>query len=242
MTGTIATVNGGKQVERKLNVRRDTLDFRDRMFEATLIEVPTHIPLSAWRKLRVPVLDQGRKAPAPALAWPPSPTICCSRRKVVPDSEPVSARMLYEMARRYDEWPGENYSGSSARGAMKGWHKHGVCREDDWPYRLRSKDPEGLTQARTADAMRRPLGAYLRVNHQDLVAMHSALAEVGVLFATATVHQGWRRSDRKGAIPYPAPLSGRPRLRHRRLRQRGLLDPELLGHRLGQGRVCPHLL
>ena len=48
-------------------------------------------------------------------------------RKVVPDREAVSPRMLYDMARRYDEWPGENYDGSSARGAMKGWHKHGVC-------------------------------------------------------------------------------------------------------------------
>ena len=47
--------------------------------------------------------------------------------QVVPDAMPVSPRMLYEMARRYDEWPGEEYSGSSARGAMKGWHKHGVC-------------------------------------------------------------------------------------------------------------------
>ena len=41
--------------------------------------------------------------------------------------------MLYELARRYDEWPGENYAGSSARGAMKGWHKHGVCAETMWP-------------------------------------------------------------------------------------------------------------
>ncbi len=217
MTGTIATVNGGKQVERKLNVRRDTLDFRDRMFEATLIEVPTHIPLSAWRKWRVPVLDQGKEGACTGFGLATVANYLLSRRKVVPDSEPVSARMLYEMARRYDEWPGESYSGSSARGAMKGWHKHGVCREDGWPYRLRSKDPKGLTQARTADAMRRPLGAYLRVNHRDLVAMHSALAEVGVLFASATVHQGWSQVDRKGAIPYPAPLSGRPRLRHRRL-------------------------
>src|SRR5688500_8908996 len=46
------------------------------------------------------------------------------------------------------------------------------------------------------------------VNHQDLVAMHSALAEVGVLFASATVHQGWSNVSRKGVIPYPAPLSG----------------------------------
>lgn len=35
--------------------------------------------------------------------------------------------MLYELARRYDEWPGEGYEGSSARGAMKGWVRHGVC-------------------------------------------------------------------------------------------------------------------
>jgi hypothetical protein len=76
------------------------------------------------------------------------------------------------------------------------------------PCELGPKDPGGLTRARTADAMRRPLGAYLRVNHKDLVAMHSALAEVGVLFASATVHQGWSQVDRKGAIPYPAPLSG----------------------------------
>src|SRR4029450_4268074 len=41
-----------------------------------------------------------------------------------------------------------------------------------------------------------------------LVAMHSALAEVGVLFASAAVHQGWSHVDSKGAIPYPAPLSG----------------------------------
>jgi hypothetical protein len=40
MTGTIATVSRGQQVERKLNVRRDTLDFRDRMFEATLSRYP----------------------------------------------------------------------------------------------------------------------------------------------------------------------------------------------------------
>lgn len=64
------------------------------------------------------------------------------QRKVVPDVTPVSPRMFYEMARRYDEWPGENYSGSSARGAMKGWHKHGVCEEKLWPYD--SNQPGGM--------------------------------------------------------------------------------------------------
>jgi hypothetical protein len=37
--------------------------------------------------------------------------------------------MLYSMARRYDEFAGQPGvdSGSSLRGAMKGWYKHGVC-------------------------------------------------------------------------------------------------------------------
>lgn len=35
------------------------------------------------------------------------------------------------MARRYGEWPGENYEGSSARGAMKGWHQHGGFDDDE---------------------------------------------------------------------------------------------------------------
>src|SRR3546814_3440433 len=51
--------------------------------------------------------------------------------------------------------------------------------------------------------MRRPLGAYFRVNHRDLVAMHSAITEVGVLYATATVHAGWEKVDRTGIIEFP---------------------------------------
>lgn len=207
-TATLATPRGNKHVARKLNVRRDTLDFRDRMFEATLIEVPTHLSLSDYRKYRIPILDQGEEGACTGFGLATVANYLLTRRKVVPDNAPVSARMLYEMARRYDEWPGENYSGSSARGAMKGWQKHGVCRQDAWPPVRKPKDPAGLMQARTADAMRRPLGAYLRVNHKDLVAMHSALAEVGALFASATVHQGWSEVGKKGIIPYPAPLSG----------------------------------
>ena len=49
--------------------------------------------------------------------------------------EPVSPRMFYELARRYDEWPGDDYEGSSCRGALKGWHKHGACAERLWPHR-----------------------------------------------------------------------------------------------------------
>ena len=42
--------------------------------------------------------------------------------------------MLYKFARRYDEYEGENYDGSSCRGALKGWYHNGVYIESKWPY------------------------------------------------------------------------------------------------------------
>lgn len=208
MAPTIATRKGRQVVRRVLNARRDTLDFRDRMFEPTLVEVPTHIPLADYRALRIPVLDQGQEGACTGFGLATVANYLLARRKVLPDPAPVSPRMLYEMARRYDEWPGEDYDGSSARGAMKGWHKHGVCSEAQWQHGQAARPAGGLNDARTSDALRRPLGAYLRVNHQDLVAMHSALAEVGILFATARVHEGWAHVEPSGDIPYAGQTEG----------------------------------
>ena len=186
--------------ERVLNARPDTLDFRDRMYTPTLIEVPTHVPLGDYLEHAVPVLDQGTEGACTGFGLATVANYLLRRRRVVPDAAPVSPRMLYELARRYDEWPGEDYAGSSARGAMKGWHKHGVCTEKKHPYKARKSDPVGLTEARTLDALQRPLGAYFRVNHKDLVAMHSAIAEVGILYTTCTVHQGWMQVGPDGVI------------------------------------------
>ena len=139
---------------RKLDARPDTTDFRDAMYVPTLIEVPTHIPLGDYLEYEVPILDQGREGACTGFGLAAVANYLQLRRKVVPDKVPVSARMLYHMARRYDEWPGEDYEGSSARGAMKGWHKHGVCREE--LFRSSGKDDgSGLTDARTSEARKR---------------------------------------------------------------------------------------
>src|SRR5690349_12763829 len=42
----------------------------------------------------------------------------------------VSARMLYKMAKRNDEWTGTAYEGSSIRGAISGFYRNGVCSEE----------------------------------------------------------------------------------------------------------------
>lgn len=197
-----------KQIKRTLDARRDTLDFRDKMYVAALIEVPTHMPLSKYKLAKVPVLNQGSEGACTGFGLATVANYLLIKRKVVSERTPVSPRMLYDLARRYDEWPGESYAGSSARGAMKAWHKHGVCAEDVWPYAPGGANKHGLTEARTADARRRPLGAYFRVNHTDLVALHSALAQVGVLYATATVHAGWEQVGQAGVIPYSDQVLG----------------------------------
>jgi hypothetical protein len=186
---------------RILNARPDTLDFRDRMYEPALIEVPTKRPLEIYRKAGVPILDQGKEGACTGFGLATVIHYLLLTREVVPDKKEVSPRMLYEMARRYDEWPGEQYSGSSARGAMKGWYKHGVCSEDYWAYD-KKKQAKELYPARFADALRRPLGAYLRVNHKDIIAMHSAISEVDVLYATGQVHSGWDDVGSNGLIKW----------------------------------------
>jgi hypothetical protein len=193
---------------RRFNARPDTVDFRDRMYEPTLVEVPPRIELPAYQKVKVPVLDQGQEGACTGFGLATVANYLLRQRHRQPDKTPVSPRMLYEMAKRYDEWPGETYDGSSARGAMKGWYKHGVCASTVWPYDPKKPDAR-MTDDRATDALKRPLGAYYRVNHKDLVAMHAALAEVGILYATATVHKGWDQVDtHTGVIPLVDGIQG----------------------------------
>ncbi|HRV91115.1 MAG TPA: C1 family peptidase [Anaerolineae bacterium] len=184
---------------RTFDVLPDPADFRDRLYEPTLIEVPPRIDLEAYKLAKVPILNQGSEGACTGFALSTVANYLLRRRKIDPDDNPVSPRMLYEMAKRYDEWPGERYEGSSARGAMKGWHKHGVCSNEIWPYKPKKID-RILTSERIEDAVRRPLGAYYRVNHKDLVSMHSAINEVGILYVTAVVHDGWYHPTAEGVI------------------------------------------
>jgi len=192
---------------RKFDALPDGLDFRDRMFVPTLVEVPLRKDIYQFMRLGIPVLNQGQEGACTGFGLATVAQFLLAIRKIDPDLTPVSPRMFYEIARRYDEWPGEEYEGSSARGAMKGWHKHGVCAFEEWPYDPQKNDSE-LTPMRSLNALQRPLGAYFRVNHKDLVAMHAAIAEVGVLYATAGVHEGWNTVGEDGVIEYPRPPLG----------------------------------
>ena len=114
--------------------------------------------------------------------------------------------MLYEMARRYDEWPGESYEGSSCRGAIKGWYNMGVCDESFYPYI--PSDKSDLTVEAAKDARKNTIGAYYRLGDR-LSDYHAALVEVGVIYCSAKVHNGWDKPDLdRHEISYPHPVEG----------------------------------
>ena len=192
---------------RTFDARPDSMDFRDKMYEASLVEVPPRIELEEYKQFNIPILNQGEEGACTGMGLATVANYLLRKREIDPDSKSVSPRMYYEMAKRYDEWSGEDYSGSSARGAMKGWHKHGVCSEEHWPYKVSQAD-KSLTAKRIEDATSRPLGAYFRVNHKNLVSIHAAIAEVGILYATATVHEGWQKIKNNGVIPLKPKLLG----------------------------------
>ena len=183
---------------RLLTARPDSVDFRDRMYEPTLVEVPPLRPIEDFQALALPILDQGSEGACTGFGLAAVANHLLATRRIGADPLPVSPYMFYALARRYDEWAGEDYEGSSCRGAMKGWHKHGVCAGKLWTATSRAKG--GLNDKVIADASQRPLGSYFRVNHQDFVAMHAAITEVGILYASARVHAGWQEVGDSGII------------------------------------------
>lgn len=189
------------------NVVPDRIDLRDRRYMPA-IHLPPPRVLKPVRGLLV--LDQGSTNACTGFALAAVANFLLRRHW--DRSEPsVSPYMLYSMARRYDEFPGSTSdTGSSVRGAMKGWYKHGACDDRLWTTGLRL--PPANKKAKNdwwLDAAKRPLGAYYRVDTRSITDMHVALSEVGILYASAVCHSGWI-----GRLAPAGSRSGFPTIRH----------------------------
>ena len=128
------------------------MDFRDLIYRPALLPLRDAL-IPSGRPLRI--LDQGTDGACTGFGLAAVIHVLRAEQR---RHAPVSARMLFEMAKRHDQWPGQRYDWSSARGAMKGWFKNGVCSERAWPWD--PDEPGFLTEARQRDAQAVRLGAY----------------------------------------------------------------------------------
>lgn len=162
----------------------DRIDIRDWFYQPSLDRLPDVVVNCD----RVPlILDQRNEGACTGFAL--AAVINYLRADGRAQASSVSPQMIYEMARRYDEWPGESYEGSSARGAMKGWVAHGVCLADSWP--VSKKGPQHFTTDIADQARAVPGGAFYRVMHRQIRDVHAAIADVGAVYVTLMVHDGW---------------------------------------------------
>ncbi len=125
----------------RFDARPDRTDFRDREYLPPLRSLPSEFPSTAAvaRYLLLytrddMILDQGQEGACTGfglaalvnyLLWRDLRVVNGDEQS--PPPAKVSERMLYHLARFYDEWESEDYDGSSCRGPVKGWHHHGVC-------------------------------------------------------------------------------------------------------------------
>lgn len=163
----------------------DAPDFRDYIYKPALINLKRKLTPPSNLKIR----NQGMKNACTGFGLAAAIDILIRKSG---GRISVSARMLYEMALRYDEWPGWEDEGSSCRGAIKGWYNMGVCREKEYEYD--NPNHQDLTIDAAKDARNNTIGMYYRLGER-ISDYHAALNEAGVIFCSAKVHQGWDNPD-----------------------------------------------
>jgi hypothetical protein len=185
----------------QLTAREDAPDFRDFVYQPALVNLKPRLAVPKDLNIR----DQGTEGACTGfgLAAVIDRLIKESGRKAMGKAKgkdiTVSTRMLYEMAQRYDEWEGAAYEGSSCRGAIKGWYNMGVCREELYPYAMDARTD--FTIAAAKDARSNTIGAYYRLGNR-ISDYHAALSEVGAIYCSADVHEGWEKvNSATGKIP-----------------------------------------
>jgi hypothetical protein len=154
-----------KNRSRVRNVRPDTVDFRDLPFRPSIAITPRP---TVFPEIPLKVKSQGETNACSGFAL--SLVVEYLLRKSGRDARAeISPYMLYSMARRYDEFSGAADDGSSLRGALKGWQKHGACLDRLWKTGINVPPaPRSAEDDWWLDAVRRSLGAYYRIDIRQI--------------------------------------------------------------------------
>ncbi|MEB3322747.1 MAG: C1 family peptidase, partial [Synechococcaceae cyanobacterium] len=198
-------------------IRPDPFDEADLLYEPPLMPLPRVCPPGALHRRLIGdlgeyVRDQGTRPTCTAMALAAVIDYLVLHREA---QEPrgaeggerqarCSARMLYEMARHFDEYPDdEANTGSSLRGAIKGFFHNGVVRTTR-SEREEFDEPDWiLTLERARQSRHTILGRYARLR-PSLLDVQTALVHVGIVYASARIHRGWTEGPAHGdgRIPF----------------------------------------
>jgi predicted chitinase len=190
-----------------VNVKADPADLRDRPYQPPPRSLPALFPadedigryIGVYSSAGL-VLDQGQEGACTGFGLACVINFLRWRAAGMPEKfKSVSPRMLYHFARRYDEYEGENYAGSSCRGALKGWHHNGVCLAGRWRYQ---PGVDTLPAAGwDSEAAEQTLGVYYRIDPQAITDLQAAIHEVGAIYVSAYTHPGWETVRARGKPP-----------------------------------------
>jgi hypothetical protein len=195
-TKSIASRSARPRSSKDSLTRKDAADIRDRLYMPPAVSLPDVYPpieqfhyLPSYTRANL-ILAQGREGACTGFG------LTCVinymrwiKERTPTDMTSVSPRMLYTLARRHDEYEGENYEGSTCRGAIKGWFNHGVCLEPDWPYTAgKATAPKYGFAKRAANIT---LGVYYRIDTSSITDLQAAISQHGAIFASAYTHDGW---------------------------------------------------
>jgi hypothetical protein len=181
-------------------VKADPVDLRDWLYRPTIARAPE---AEQWPNDPRPTTNQHDTSACTgfSLALVIEYLLDKAKRPV----EPISGYMLYSMARRYDEWKGNDRDdeGSSLRGALKGWARHGASAGRLWTDYDPPKATNDAGEDWWLDSVKRPLGAYYRLTLKSLTDIQVALMESGAVYASALTHAGWDELFVDEARPAP---------------------------------------
>jgi len=184
---------------RRLNARPDTPDLNDRPYTPPPVNLLAQWPAQAEVQRMLPVyaqagliLNQGREGACTGFGLASVVNYLRWVQAGCPAQfESVSPRMLYNMARRYDENSGDTNQGASCRSAITGWFNHGVCLDAQWPYQALDQGSPHFGYAQ--QAQQHTLGVFYRVQISAITDLQAAIQTVGAVYASCFVHEGWAR-------------------------------------------------
>ena len=193
-----------RKKERKKNVVADSIDLRDRPYMPSVTVIPA---ASIPPPLYIPVLNQRETNACTGFAL--ASVIYhlqykAKREKQIPDKvQAVSPFMLYSMARRYDEFPGNPIRG----------HRFEPARRDEGLVQVRRMPGGYVEEPRrcpkpnvepgrrlVAECGEVSAGRVLPRRHESVTDMQVALNEIGALYASAVCHTGWLEGENVQAI------------------------------------------